>query len=161
MSERPLSSKQDMLTEAAILDALRDCYDPELHCNIVDLGLVYRIAIAPDPDAPGAGIPGVPTRHRVAIDLTLTAPEDPAQPELATETADQITAQIQNRLGAFETISRTEVALVWHPPWTPNRISPEGRKRLSFDARPKPSPLVQIEVSAGPNPAAREKLRSQ
>jgi metal-sulfur cluster biosynthetic enzyme len=114
-----------MLTEEAIRAALRDCYDPEVPCNIVDLGLVYAITVAPDPDAPGAGIVGVPPRQRVSIQLTLTSPGCPAHP--------QIVAQIENRLGAFETVSRTEVALVWQPPWTPQRISPEGRKRLGIE----------------------------
>jgi metal-sulfur cluster biosynthetic enzyme len=113
------------LTEADIRAALRDCYDPEVPCNIVDLGLVYHVAVAADPDAPGAGIPGVPPRHRVAISLTLTSPGCPAH--------TQIVAQIENRLAAFQTISRTEVALVWQPAWTPQRISPEGRKRLGID----------------------------
>jgi len=113
------------LTEAAIRDALRDCYDPEVPCNIVDLGLVYNVAVAPDADAPGAGIPGVPQRYRVAIALTLTSPGCPAH--------TQIVAQIENRLAAFETVSRTVVKLVWQPAWTPQRISPEGRKRLGID----------------------------
>jgi metal-sulfur cluster biosynthetic enzyme len=113
------------LTEADILAALRDCYDPEVPCNIVDLGLVYNVAVEPDPDAPGAGIPGVPSRHRVQISLTLTSPGCPAH--------TQIIAQIQNRLAAFETVSRTHVDLVWQPAWTPQRISPEGRKRLGID----------------------------
>jgi metal-sulfur cluster biosynthetic enzyme len=114
-----------MLTEDTIRAALRDCYDPEVPCNIVDLGLVYAVAVAPDPDAPGAGIPGVPPRHRVSIQLTLTSPGCPAH--------TQIVAQIENRLCAFETVSRTEVALVWQPPWTPQRISPEGRKLLGIE----------------------------
>jgi metal-sulfur cluster biosynthetic enzyme len=113
------------LTEADIRDALRDCYDPEVPCNIVDLGLVYAVAIAPDPDAPGTGIPGVSPRHRVHISLTLTSPGCPAH--------TQIIAQIEGRLSAFQTISRTEVALVWQPAWTPQRISPEGRKRLGIE----------------------------
>jgi metal-sulfur cluster biosynthetic enzyme len=129
-----------MLTEAAIREALRDCYDPEVPCNIVDLGLVYAINLVPDPDAPGAGIPGVPPRHRVHIALTLTMPEDSGA-----LTATQLIAQIQNRLSAFETISRTEVALVWQPPWTPDRISPEGRQRLALRQPPLQSPLVQIK----------------
>jgi metal-sulfur cluster biosynthetic enzyme len=129
-----------MLTEATIREALRDCYDPEVPCNIVDLGLVYAIDLAPDPDAPGAGIPGVPPRHRVHISLTLTTPQDPDTP-----TATQLIAQIQNRLSAFETISRTEVALVWQPSWTPDRISPEGRQRLALQQPPQQSQLVQIK----------------
>jgi metal-sulfur cluster biosynthetic enzyme len=128
------------LTEDTIREALRDCYDPEVPCNIVDLGLVYAVAIAPDPDAPGAGIPGVPPRHRVHISLTLTTRQDPDAP-----TASQLIAQIQNRLSAFETISRTEVALVWQPPWTPDHISPEGRQRLAVQQPQRQSQLIQIK----------------
>jgi metal-sulfur cluster biosynthetic enzyme len=113
------------MTEDQIRNALRDCYDPEVPCNIVDLGLVYSVSIAPDPDAPGAGIPGVPLRHRVQIELTLTSKGCPAH--------TQIIAQIEGRLSAFETISRTTVDLVWQPAWTPSRISAEGRKLLGID----------------------------
>ena len=45
--------KGHLLTESDILEALQVCYDPELRINIVDLGRVHRIAIAPDSDAPG------------------------------------------------------------------------------------------------------------
>ena len=114
-----------VLTEADIRAALRDCYDPEVPVNIVDLGLVYHVAIAPDPDAPGSGIPGVPPRQRVSIALTLTSPGCPAH--------TQIVAQIEGRLSAFETISGTTVELVWDPAWTPARISSEGRKLLGIE----------------------------
>jgi len=114
------------LAEDEIRAALHDCYDPELACNIVDLGLVYGIAVTLDHDAPGAGIPGVPARYRVAIQLTLTTPGCTAQM--------QIVAQIENRMAAFESVSKTEVTMVWQPTWTPERISSEGRKRLGIDA---------------------------
>lgn len=113
------------LTELTIREALRDCYDPEVPCNIVDLGLVYSVAVALDPDAPGAGIPGVPPRHRVNIGLTLTSKGCPAH--------TQIIAQIEGRLSAFETVSITAVELVWEPAWSPARISPEGRKLLGIE----------------------------
>jgi metal-sulfur cluster biosynthetic enzyme len=113
------------LTEDDVRAALRDCYDPEVPCNIVDLGLVYRVGVTPDPDAPGAGIVGVPPRHRVQVELTLTSKGCPAH--------TQIIAQIEGRLSAFETISRTAVELVWEPAWSPARISAEGRKTLGID----------------------------
>jgi metal-sulfur cluster biosynthetic enzyme len=113
------------LTEFEVREALRDCYDPEVPCNIVDLGLVYSVGVTPDPEAPGAGIPGVPARHRVRIELTLTSKGCPAH--------TQIIAQIEGRLSAFETISRTTVELVWEPAWSPARISSEGRKTLGID----------------------------
>ena len=131
------------LTQADILAALRDCYDPEIPLNIVDLGLVHSIAIAPDPDAPGASIPGVPPRHRVRIALTLAqivSPED-----------TPLIAQIQNRLAAFETISRTRVEVVDEPRWTPDRISPEARKRLRLTvaSNQPPNALIQIQTNSG------------
>ncbi|MDP9038350.1 MAG: metal-sulfur cluster assembly factor [Acidobacteriota bacterium] len=114
-----------LLTESEVREALRDCYDPEVPCNIVDLGLVYRVSVERDDDAPGAGIPGVPVKHRVGIALTLTSPGCPAQ--------GQIAAQIEGRLAAFPAISRSTVEMVWEPKWTPHRISPEGRKQLGIE----------------------------
>jgi len=121
----PLTNMTQPITEETIREALRDCYDPEVPCNIVDLGLVYSVAVASDPDAPGAGIPGVPPRHKIQIGLTLTSKGCPAH--------TQIIAQIEGRLSAFETVSQTMVDLVWEPAWSPARISPEGRKLLGID----------------------------
>lgn len=113
------------MTEERVREALKDCYDPEVPCNIVDLGLVYRVGVEVDREAPGAGIPGVPLKHKVGIGLTLTSKGCPAH--------TQIIAQIEGRLSAFQEISRTDVELVWEPAWSPARISPEGRKLLGID----------------------------
>ncbi len=113
------------MTEETVREALKDCYDPEVPCNIVDLGLVYTVAVAVDTEAPGAGIRGVPARHKVGIGLTLTSKGCPAH--------TQIIAQIEGRLSAFQEISQTEVELVWEPAWSPSRISVEGRKLLGID----------------------------
>ncbi len=136
----PAPAPASVLTEAAILEALRDCYDPEIPLNIVDLGLVHSIAIALDPDAPGAGISGVPPRHRVSIALTLAQIADPADTPLV--------AQIQNRLAAFETISRTTVEILREPAWNPGRISPEGRARLGnrLPSNKPANALIQIQT---------------
>jgi metal-sulfur cluster biosynthetic enzyme len=142
----PAPAPTSVLTEAAILAALRDCYDPDISLNIVDLGLVHSISITPDPDAPGAGIPGVPPRHRVSIALTLAQLASPSDPQ-----DTPLIAQIQNRLAAFETVSRTEVALLREPAWNPGRISPEGRARLgnhlpsNKPASTKTDALIQIQ----------------
>ena len=136
-------SQSATLTEADVQAALRDCYDPELPLNIVDLGLVDTISIAPDPDAPGAGIPGVPPRHRVRIALTLTSIVSPSDSQ-----DTPLIAQIQNRLAAFETISHTEVTLLRQPAWNPGRITPEGRARLGNQLtsnQPKHA-LIQIQT---------------
>ena len=122
-----------MLKESDILTALRDCYDPEIPCNIVDLGLIYSIAIQPDPEAPGTGIPGVPQKHIIAITLTPTNPTEAAEA--------QLTAQIINRLAGLETICQTNITIARTPLWTPQNITPTGRKILGLDGNPT---LVQI-----------------
>ena len=112
----PLPSHE--LTEQDVLTALRDVYDPELPVNIVDLGLVYRVNIAPDPDAPGM----VP-RQKVEIDVTMTSQGCPAH--------EVILEKIKNRLAGLQQISETAVNLTWDPPWTPQRISSEiGRAHV-------------------------------
>ena len=108
-----------MLTEAEIESALRDCYDPEVKLNLVDLGLIYKIETAPDPDS----TPKWP-RQRVRITMTLTTPQCPA--------SGLIFEQVHNRLAGIADISKVEVDLVWEPKWTPHRISEAGRHQLGI-----------------------------
>jgi metal-sulfur cluster biosynthetic enzyme len=122
-----------MLTESDILTALRDCYDPALPCNIVDLGLIRSITITPDLEAPGSNIPGVPQKHRIHIQLTPTNPTEDANAQLQ--------AQITNRLAGLEAVSHTTITLLDEPTWTPLNITPAGRKILGLDGHPH---LVQI-----------------
>ena len=122
-----------MLTQSDILAALRDCYDPNLPCNIVDLGLIRSIAITPDREAPGSNIPGVPQKHLIHIDLTPTQRDEAA--------TAQLHAQIVNRLAGLETVSRTTVTLLDHPAWSPLDITSAGRKTLGLDGNPS---LIQI-----------------
>ena len=122
-----------MLIESDILQALRDCYDPDVPCNIVDLGLIRSIHITPDPEAPGTGIPGVPRKHRIDLTLTLINPTEAAEAQLR--------AQIANRLAGLETVSHTTVTILPTPPWTPQQITPTGRRILGLDGNPT---LVQI-----------------
>jgi len=122
-----------VLTESNILAALRDCFDPALPCNIVDLGLVRSIIVSPDPEAPGAGIPGVPQKHLIQIELTLTTPNEDA--------AAQLAAQVRNRLAGLEEAGDTIVTVVEQPAWNPQQITPAGRRILGLDGNPN---LVQI-----------------
>jgi metal-sulfur cluster biosynthetic enzyme len=122
-----------MLTESDILTALRDCYDPDLPCNIVDLGLIRSITITPDREAPGANIPGVPQKHQIEIELIPTNPTEAAEAHLR--------AQIINRLAGIETTSQTTVHILPAPSWTPQQITPAGRRILGLDGNPS---LIQI-----------------
>jgi metal-sulfur cluster biosynthetic enzyme len=122
-----------MLTQADILAALRDCYDPSLPCNVVDLGLIRSILITPDLEAPGSSIPGVPQRCKIQIALTPSTDDEAAN--------SQLRAQIENRLAGLEAVSNTTVTLLNTPAWTPQSITPAGRKILGLDGNPH---LVQI-----------------
>jgi metal-sulfur cluster biosynthetic enzyme len=107
------------VTEEDIRTALRDCFDPEVKLNLVDLGLVYGIAVEPDPN----GTPAFP-RQRVKVTMTLTTPQCPA--------SGLIFEQVHNRLASIPQVSKAEVDLVWEPKWTPHKISAAGRKQLGI-----------------------------
>lgn len=108
-----------MLTEAEVLTALRDCYDPEVKLNLVDLGLIYKVETGPDPDS----APAWP-RQWVKVTMTLTTQQCPA--------SGLIFEQVNNRLAGMQAISKVDVNLVWEPKWTPHRISEAGRRQLGI-----------------------------
>lgn len=100
-----------MVTEDVIVEALREVYDPELHYNIYDLGLVYDIDIK-DGD-------------KVRILMTLTTPMCPIGP--------MVTEQIQETLGLLPGIKDVEVEFTFDPPWSPERMTDEARADLGLD----------------------------
>ncbi len=108
-----------MLAESDILNALRDCFDPEVKLNIVDLGLIYAVETAPDPNS----TPKWP-RQTVKVRMTLTTQQCPA--------SGLILEQVHNRLAGIPEISKVDVELVWEPKWTPHRISAAGRQQLGI-----------------------------
>jgi len=108
-----------MLVESDILNALRDCFDPEVKLNLVDLGLIYGVETAPDPHS----TPKWP-RQTVKVRMTLTTPQCPA--------SGLILEQVHNRLAGIPEVSKVDVELVWEPKWTPHRISAAGRQQLGI-----------------------------
>ena len=95
---------EPILSEAAILAALRQVIDPEIGCNIVDLGLIYSIAIAD-------GI--------VKVTMTLTTHGCPMH--------DSISWGVKSALLSLEGVSDAEVEVVWDPPWHPAMMTEAGR----------------------------------
>jgi len=89
------------MTDADLVNALRDCYDTLQQRNIVDLGLVQSASLTRDTEAPGAQIRGVPARYIAHITLRAPGSDD-------TRNA-QLRAQIENRLAGLPEISRTEI----------------------------------------------------
>lgn len=97
-----------MVTPEIIRKALRGVKDPELGLNIVDIGLVYDIAVSDGGDA-----------H---IKMTLTSPGCPSGPEIL-EDARVVVQQVEG-------VNSAEVELVWEPYWTPERMDPRVRAFL-------------------------------
>ena len=92
-----------------LLALLRDCYLPSPNAtqpsrNIVDAGLIQTRTLIPDPDAPGANIPGVPPRYIARISVRAPTSDDGANAQLL--------AQIENRLLGHPSISRVELTLL-------------------------------------------------
>jgi len=107
------------LTEEDIFTALRDCYDPEIPVNIVDLGLIYKIMLTPDSNSKRTF-----PRQRVEVEMTMTSQGCPAHVT--------IMEQVRNRLAGIPEISDALVNLVWEPAWTPDRISERAREQLGI-----------------------------
>jgi FeS assembly SUF system protein len=94
----------------AVIDALKDIYDPEIPVNIYDLGLIYDVAITPE-------------RH-AKVKMTLTTPHCPV--------AESMPGEVELRVGAVPGIGDAEVELVWDPPWDPQKMSDEARLELGM-----------------------------
>jgi probable FeS assembly SUF system protein SufT len=116
-AESTMTSKTDApFNEDAVWEAMRNCFDPEIPVNIVDLGLIYDLQIA-KPDAAD--------QHAISVKMTLTAQGCGMGPVIADDA--------KTRIEALAAVSQAQVDIVWDPPWTPHMISPAGREKLGLD----------------------------
>ncbi len=122
-----------MLTVDDVREALRVCFDPELPVNVVDLGLLHAVDLAPDPSAPG-----VTTRFHVAVTLLRRTTDEQREAMLQ--------GQVANRLAGIYEVSQTTVHFKNEPTWTADRMSDAARTLLGLNRTPKPG-LVQIQLS--------------
>lgn len=97
------------ITTEQIYGALKECYDPEIPINIVDLGLVYDVQVE-------AG--------KVTVKMSLTTP--------GCGMGQWIAGQAQSKIMEIPGVEEANVEIVWEPPWDPSRISPEGKKQIGW-----------------------------
>jgi probable FeS assembly SUF system protein SufT len=102
-------------SEQAVWNALKTCFDPEIPVNIVDLGLIYDLAIE---QTPAGG-------QAVEVKMTLTAPGCGMGPVIAEDA--------RQKIASLPTVERAKVHIVWDPQWTPQMISETGRKALGLE----------------------------
>jgi len=96
--------------QAAVIEALREIYDPEIPVNIYDLGLIYGVEVDDNADA--------------TVTMTLTTPHCPV--------AESMPGEVELRVSSVPGIRDAEVNLVWDPPWGPDKMSDEARLELGM-----------------------------
>ena len=94
----------------AVIEALKEIYDPEIPVNIYDLGLIYDVTISPE--------------NHAKVLMTLTTPNCPV--------AESMPGEVELRVGAVPGVGDAEVNLVWDPPWSPQNMSDEARLELGM-----------------------------
>jgi len=97
------------LTEQLILETLREVIDPEINCNIVDLGLIYGVAIQ---------------GSAVTVHMTLTTQGCPMH--------ESIAWGVKMALLNLEGVETAEVEVVWDPPWHPSMMTEAGRNQIEM-----------------------------
>lgn len=113
-SEKTGSNLNPEEIETRVWAALKNCYDPEIPVNIVDLGLIYDCKI--DRLSEGG--------YRVDVKMTLTAPGCAMGPMIAQD--------VQNKIISIEGVEEANVELVWDPPWSQDMMSEAARLQLGL-----------------------------
>ncbi len=94
----------------AVIDALKEIYDPEIPVNIYDLGLIYNVEVTDEGHA--------------AVTMTLTTPHCPV--------AESMPAEVELRVASVPGIGIADVNLVWDPPWDPQKMSDDAKLELGM-----------------------------
>lgn len=99
------------INEAEVMDALRECYDPEIPVNIVDLGLIYGLDIQNE-------------TGEVKVTMTLTAMGCPM--------AGEVISEVEMRVGQVENVKTAKVDMTFDPPWSQDRMSEDAKWELGM-----------------------------
>ena len=114
IQQRERTSSNGEVSETDVWNQLKQCYDPEIPVNIVDLGLVYDCKLTKKDDG----------GTRVEVKMTLTAPGCGMGPAIAHDA--------QSKILTIDGVDEADVQLVWDPPWNQNMISEAGRMKLGM-----------------------------
>lgn len=115
------------VTEQQAYEAIKPIEDPELHLGIVDLGLIYGVAISPQPEG-----------DDVKLTMTFTSPFCPYGPQLK--------AMVQRALSTLPGVKAATVNIVFTPPWDPRTMASEDCKialGLGWDEEPEAGPDLE------------------
>jgi metal-sulfur cluster biosynthetic enzyme len=101
----------DTVTKEQVYEALKECYDPEIPVNIVDLGLIYDVKIE--------------DQNMIYMTMTLTTP--------GCGMARAIALEAKEKARSVPGVKDAFVTVVWDPPWNPGLMSPEAKAKLGIN----------------------------
>ncbi len=107
------------VTAQQVLDSLKECMDPEIPINIVDMGLIYGIDVKDD--------------NKVDIKMTMTTRGCPLH--------DTLVSDVKRYVNKVQGVVGVNVEIVWEPPWTPERMSEEGKKLINYGKQKTIAPI--------------------
>lgn len=99
------------INQAEVMDALHECYDPEIPVNVVDLGLIYNVDINQE------------TSH-VTVTMTLTAMGCPM--------AGEVISEVEMRVAGVENVKSCKCELTFDPPWSADKMTEDARWELGM-----------------------------
>ena len=97
------------ISKEAVMEKLKECYDPELFMRIIELGLVYNVEVK---------------GQLVEVLMSLTSPMCPAAPQLIED--------IREKVGTMPGVKEVVVNITFEPPWTPEMMSEEAKVQLGI-----------------------------
>ena len=98
------------VTSQQVLDSLKQCLDPEIPINVVDMGLIYGVNVTDD--------------NKVDIKMTMTTRGCPLH--------DTLVSDVKRYVNKVPGVSAVNVEIVWEPTWTPEKMSEEGKKLINY-----------------------------
>jgi metal-sulfur cluster biosynthetic enzyme len=107
------------VTTQQVLDSLKECMDPEIPINVVDMGLIYGVDVKED--------------NKVDIKMTMTTHGCPLHETLVNDVKRYVTK--------VPGVAGVNVEIVWEPAWTPEKMSEEGKKLINYGKQKTVSPI--------------------
>ncbi len=107
------------VTSQQVLDSLKQCMDPEIPINIVDMGLIYGVKVNDD--------------NKVDIKMTMTTRGCPLH--------DTLLNDVKRYVNKVPGVNGVNVEIVWEPAWTPEKMSEEGKKLINYGKQKTITPI--------------------
>ena len=107
------------VTSQQILDSLKNCMDPEIPINVVDMGLIYGVNVRND--------------NKVDIKMTMTTRGCPLH--------DTLVSDVKRYVNKVPGVNGVNVEIVWEPVWTPEKMSEAGKKMINFGKQKTITPI--------------------